>query len=106
MIQLARKMATHPSILNAISIVLRYKWSDNAAEDPIPLNEVATNEELACGRKLVAGSWPGIYADETNMDRCHGWHSSCSFTLRHKIFISLQVGPTFFKCLSMIADPN
>ena len=95
MIQLARKMSTHPSVLNAISIVLRYRWSDKAAKDPIPLNAVATAEELARGRKIVAGPWPGVYVDEsheTNTD--HGW---CSRTgaLRHKIFISLEVGLTF-----------
>jgi len=102
MIQLARKLATHPSILNAISIVLRFKWSNKDAKDPIPLDAVATKEELVRGRKIVAGSWPGVYADETNAD--HGWHPRTS-ALRHKIFVSLEVGLTSLK-MFIIADPS
>ena len=97
MIQLARKLATNPRILNAISILLRYKWSDKAAKDPIPLNAVATEEELARGRRIVDGSWPGVYADETTdkTNTNHGWHSNTS-SLRHKIFVSLVVSLTYF----------
>jgi hypothetical protein len=94
MIRLAHKLAHHPSILNAISIILRYKWSDEEAKMPIPLDAVATEKELDLGRQVVDGQWPAIYADETNPDK-HGWHSRTP-KLRHKIFINLEVGLNFF----------
>ena len=34
-IQLAHKLANHPSILNAISIILRYERSNDKAKKPI-----------------------------------------------------------------------
>lgn len=94
MIQLARKLATHPSILNAIAIVLRYRWSDENAKDRIPLNAVATKDELDRARRVVGGVWPAINADGTNTG--HGWHSRTS-ALRHRVFIFLEVSLTFFK---------
>jgi hypothetical protein len=94
MIQLARKLATHPSILNAIAIVLRYRWSDENAKDRIPLDAVATKDELARARRVVNGIWPAINADGTNTG--HGWHSRTP-ALRRRALISLEVSLTFFK---------
>ncbi|KIM87405.1 hypothetical protein PILCRDRAFT_275520 [Piloderma croceum F 1598] len=88
MIKLAHKLANHPSILNAIAIILRYSWSNDKANMPIPLDAVATEAELKIGHQIVNGQWPAIYADETNPDK-YGWHSRTA-NLRHKIFINLQ----------------
>ena len=93
MIKLAHKLARHPNILNAISIILHYKWSNDEAKMPILLDELAAETELNLGRQIVNGQWPAIYADETNPDK-HGWHSRTP-NLRHKIFINLEVGLIF-----------
>ena len=95
MIKLAKKLATHPSILNAFSIVLRYKWSDEKAKDVIPLDAKASEKEVAQARKFLAGAWPGIYADESNTE--HGGWQSRKVSLPHKIFVSLEVGFLFLK---------
>ena len=102
MIQLARRLAHHPSMLNSISLVLRYGWNDDNAGSTIPLNTIATPQELLRGRQIVDGPWPLIYADETSPE-VHGWHLHTP-TFDDKIFINITVGTIFFFQHLSLAD--
>jgi hypothetical protein len=85
-IQLARRLAKHPSILNAISLTLRYKWSDDAAGSQMKLHERASEEELQKGLQAINDIWPTIIADEEYV----GAHSRETDML-HKVFIAFEV---------------
>ena len=56
--------------------------------------EVATNQELDLGRRIIDSQWPAIYADETNPDPPLR-QAARNPDLHDKIFINLAVGLFF-----------